>query len=182
MTVYYLPLAPADSPHDMAWALVRRIAAEQLNRPADSLQFSTAPTGKPFLMDFAHFHFSISHTSGAVALAVSAQPCGVDIELLRPRKVSPRLLSRFFTPAEQAWITEDPTTRDARFLQLWTRKEAYSKRDGRGISAGLAEVDTLTDPAAKDLASREIAAHVLSWCGAGVALAQLLELPENSKK
>jgi Phosphopantetheinyl transferase len=182
MTIYYLPLGPDTSPHHAAWALVRRLAAEQLNRPADALLFSTTPTGKPFLVDYPDFHFSISHTKGAIALAVAARPCGVDIELLRPRRVSRRLLARFFTPEEQAWIAEDPDAEAARFLSLWTRKEAYTKRDGRGIAAGFATFNTLSGQIAKELITRQVAAHVLSWCAVDAAQAALLELPEKSEK
>lgn len=111
--------------------------------------------GKPYLADRPNLHFNLSHTKGAVACALSDAPVGVDIEGLRPLRQ--RFAQRYFTIAEQQY-TQD----EARMLAIWTRKEALLKRDGRGITVPLCEIETMAHP---DLSSCMIDGYTLSFCG-----------------
>ena len=76
--------------------------------------------GKPYFPDFPEVHFNLSHTIGAVLVALSGEPVGVDIEHIRP--VSERAMRRL----------ADVTTERA-FFQSWVRREARVKRTGSGI-------------------------------------------------
>ena len=76
--------------------------------------------GKPDFPDFPEVHFNLSHTTGAVLVALSGEPVGVDIEHIRP--VSERAMRRL----------ADVTTERA-FFQSWVRREARVKRTGSGI-------------------------------------------------
>jgi len=76
--------------------------------------------GKPYFPDFPEVHFNLSHTTGAVLVALSGEPVGVDIEHIRP--VSERAMRRL----------ADVTTERA-FFQSWVRREARVKRTGSGI-------------------------------------------------
>ena len=69
--------------------------------------------GKPYFPDFPEVHFNLSHTTGAVLVALSGEPVGVDIEHIRP--VSERAMRRL----------ADVTTERA-FFQSWVRREARS--------------------------------------------------------
>ena len=75
--------------------------------------------GKPYFPDFPEVHFNLSHTIGAVLVALSGEPVGVDIEHIRP--VSERAMRRL----------ADVTTERA-FFQSWVRREARAKRSGAG--------------------------------------------------
>jgi 4'-phosphopantetheinyl transferase len=84
-------------------------------------------------------HFNVSHSGGALALAVSrSQPLGIDLEHhRRPRRVT-ELAHRFFAPHEAQVLERLPEPeRQIAFLGLWTRKEALVKAEGTGISGGL---------------------------------------------
>jgi 4'-phosphopantetheinyl transferase len=84
-------------------------------------------------------HFNISHSGGALAVAVSrSQPLGVDLEhQRRPRRVL-ELARRFFAPHEAHALGFLPEAeRQVAFLKLWTCKEAWVKANGSGIAAGL---------------------------------------------
>ena len=76
--------------------------------------------GKPYFPDFPEVHFNLSHTTGAVLVALSGEPVGVDIEHIRP--VSERAMRRL----------ADVTTERA-FFQSWVRREARAKRSGAGV-------------------------------------------------
>lgn len=108
----------------LAAVAVRLLAAEARGAENGQLQFACTDAGKPYLIGAPDFCFSLSHTDGAVALAVSPTPVGADIECLReaPHGVA----ARFFTPEEQAYCAGA----DDRFFEVWTRREALAKRSG----------------------------------------------------
>lgn len=120
----------------LAAVAVRIFAARAVQAKNGALQFSRTETGKPYLIGAEAFQFSPSHTDGAVALAVSPLAVGADIERLRaaPRGVA----ARFFTPSECVFCADD----DARFFDIWTRKEAMAKRDGTPLADMLTTCDT----------------------------------------
>lgn len=70
--------------------------------------------------------FSLSHSGGYAACAVSARPVGVDLEEIRPLR--PALLG-ILSEEERAWMGDDA----ARFAQLWTAKEAMLKCRGAAL-------------------------------------------------
>ena len=75
-------------------------------------------------------YFSISHCKSGIAVAVSKQPIGIDIETVRPLKVD--FVKKTMNPLEQEVIFSD-TQPDWAFTRLWTRKEAFLKMKGTGI-------------------------------------------------
>ena len=90
--------------------------------------------GKPFLADHPDIHFNISHCKNGIAVAVSDEPIGIDIESYR--KVSDSLLRYTMNEEEQRIIlTSDDPVRT--FTEYWTRKESVFKLRGTGITKGL---------------------------------------------
>ena len=79
-------------------------------------------------------YFSISHCKTAIAVAVSENPIGIDIEVIRTFK--PELMRKTMSPAEQQRITSSATP-DQEFIRLWTQKEALLKLQGTGIISDL---------------------------------------------
>ena len=87
-------------------------------------------------------HFSISHCKRGIAVAVSENPIGVDIEVIRAFK--PELMRKTMNQTEQTQIlqAEQPNWQ---FIRLWTQKEAYLKMLGTGIISDLHHVLDNTD-------------------------------------
>lgn len=95
--------------------------------------------GKPHT-DNPSVFVSVSHCKTAAACAVSDRPVGIDIEG-RDRKVRPEKISeRFFTDEERLFVEAGG---DEAFLEVWVRKEAWSKLEGSGISYGLKNIQTV---------------------------------------
>ena len=92
--------------------------------------------GKPFLPEEPERQISLAHTRGAVVCAVA---------------------ERSFTPRERAYAVDA-----ARFLKVWTRKEAFVKRDGRGFTLPLNTVETC---GRTDIATYMEQGYVISVCG-----------------
>ena len=79
-------------------------------------------------------YFSISHCKSGIAVAVSNQPIGIDIEAIRLLKLD--LLKKTMNPLEQQTILSDQQP-DWAFTRLWTQKEAFLKMKGTGIISDL---------------------------------------------
>lgn len=143
----------------------------------------------------AELHFNLSHSGDQGLLAVCrTAPVGIDIEMLRPVRGADHLVARFFSAAENAaYRALPPEQQTVGFLRGWTRKEAYLKATGTGLSfspermsvtlgpdetARLIAVDgdpeapgrwhlADCDPAADSVAALAVAAPAarLVWCG-----------------
>lgn len=98
--------------------------------------------GKPFV-EVPGFFLSATHSGKKVICAVSRENIGIDGELPAQRNrgcVSfERIARRFFTPREQAYVTE----MGARgFYEIWVRKEAFMKYTGLGMAYGFQNIET----------------------------------------
>jgi 4'-phosphopantetheinyl transferase len=134
---------PGDREHFMAAReALRRILAGYLGAAAETLQFSYGAQGKPALEgSFARdgLDFNLAHSRGLALIAVSrGRRLGIDLEWIRPDVADEGIAERFFAPAEVqklgALRRED---RDLAFFRCWTRKEAYIKARGEGLSIPL---------------------------------------------
>ena len=122
------------------WAR-RMILAENLGSDPAGLRFATGRWGKPELVNRALFH-SFSHSGDVAIIAMSpADPIGVDVEKIRSDLPAIRLAGTFFRPCE-ARAVESAADQPARYIRLWTRKEAAGKVTGISLDRTLViEVD-----------------------------------------
>lgn len=125
--------------HLLSRAMMRTVLAGYLGCDCADVQFVANPHGKPILQSAAvepPLHFNLTHSRGAVALAVSAnREVGIDIEE-RHRSVEYRqLAARYFTPQEAVHLQrlDGDQLREA-FFAIWTLKEAFVKAIGRGLT------------------------------------------------
>lgn len=77
-------------------------------------------------------HFNLSHVDGLVAVALSPQNVGLDVETTKRGTDIQLVGKRQYTPAELAWMAKQGDPRRA-FFKLWTLKEAYLKWTGEGL-------------------------------------------------
>lgn len=105
-----------------------------LGQPLD-LKLYYGEKGKPYLRDYP-FYFNLSHSGSYVVCALSRQEVGVDIQQYRRTDIV-RLATRFFSSEEKEALNacHDRKELEQLFYQLWTRKEAYGKLTGEGITA-----------------------------------------------
>lgn len=89
--------------------------------------------GKPAFLD-NRLYFSLAHSNGVCAAAISDIPVGVDIELYRDH-ISPHLMGKFLTESEKASFDGD-------YIRLWCRKEALVKMTGIGVTGLPYHIDT----------------------------------------
>jgi len=123
-----------------AWR--RHALAELLDRRADEVEFVADQNGKPRVAG-SDLRFSASRSAGIAILAISrGVEVGVDVEAIRAIDDLDRLARRFMSVSERAALAARPATRrQAGWFDCWTRKEAYVKGSGAGLSLPLAGVE-----------------------------------------
>jgi len=115
-------------------------------KPGD-FRFSYGPYGKPALAREG-LRFNMSHSHGMALFAVAAdREVGVDIEHIRADFATADIARRFFSRIEVATFNTLKTEQQvAAFFRCWTRKEAYIKAIGRGLSEPLDAFDVTLAP------------------------------------
>jgi 4'-phosphopantetheinyl transferase len=126
---------------------LRRILGDRLKRPPESLELLFGRHGKPFVP--GDWEFNLSYGGSWVIIALADRiPVGVDLE---PFRLVPEALSiaqEYFSPDERELIERSAEpVRSRHFLTVWSRKEAYLKATGQGLTAPLNRFSVgLADP------------------------------------
>ena len=139
-------------------ALLRTLLARYLQTEAGELEFEYGEFRKPALRDGPWFN--VSH-SGPIALYAftSAGEIGIDVELDNADFARERIAEQFFSPAEVSVLRSLPPEAQPRaFLTCWTRKEAFIKARGDGLSLALNSFDVTLAPGAPAALLRT------AWC------------------
>lgn len=126
---------------------VRTVLAQYLSIQACTIDYKKGEQGKPFLSgsDSEHLQFNLSHTQDLAILAVTRKTeVGIDIEYNDRKTDWKGICKRFFTiPEQDSLFALSDTQQEMAFFDLWTRKEAYMKVLGTGLSLSPTEF-TLT--------------------------------------
>jgi 4'-phosphopantetheinyl transferase len=118
---------------------LRVILGSYLDIDPAAIQITYTPRGKPRLALPLQMDFNASH-SGGLALLGFTRNCeiGLDIELIRTISDMEQIADRFFCAEEARELNSLPTAeRQRAFFLCWTRKEAYIKATGEGLSTPL---------------------------------------------
>lgn len=131
---------------------LRRLLAGYLAIPANEVRFDYLASGKPQLAAEQNpraLQFNVSHSAGMALIAIASERrLGVDIEKIRDDVDTTSLAERFFSLRERAGLQALPADlRLPGFFACWTRKEAFLKATGDGLSFPLADFSVTTHPA-----------------------------------
>ncbi len=130
---------------------VRHILARYLGVAPQTFQFQYNAYGKPGLEAATYPmapQFNLSHAGNLALCAVTTERAvGIDIEQICPITDFSHLVERFFSAQEYAQFRLLPAQRRiAAFFAGWTRKEAYIKAHGSGLSSPLDQFAVTLDP------------------------------------
>jgi 4'-phosphopantetheinyl transferase len=161
-----------------ARALLRRTLGQALGERPERLAFAYGARGKPALaapFDASGLRFNLSHSAGRALLAMARdREIGVDLERIRPVRFGPKIAHRFFSDDERHALDGlTGTAWDEGFFRCWTRKEAFIKAVGDGLSFPLKSFSVPMGREVKDEAvrvhdgSRTIRPWILSAVDAG---------------
>ena len=119
--------------------VLRCLLGSYLALHPSAIRLQYGPKGKPVVAPDAPVDFNLSHSGEMAVFAFTAGcPIGVDLERVRVLDELQAIASRFFCPEETAEIISLPQDqRERAFFNCWTRKEAYVKAVGDGLSVPL---------------------------------------------
>jgi 4'-phosphopantetheinyl transferase len=158
--------------HDyiIARGILRRLLGRYLEVGPDQLRFCYGEYGKPALAegcggDWLRFNLSHSHNLALYAVARNRE-VGLDVEWVKKDFANEQIAERFFSEVETRALRALPRgLQDEAFFNCWTRKEAYIKARGEGLSMPLHTFDVSLIPGdpARLLASRVDSEEVSRW-------------------
>jgi 4'-phosphopantetheinyl transferase len=141
-----------------------------------SLRFDHNPYGKPALIPspgHEPLNFNLAHSHDLVLYAITRnRQIGIDLERLRTDFPCEEISEQFFSPRENAALLAVPQSeRHEAFFRCWTRKEAYVKARGEGLSLPLQafDVSLAPDEPAKLLSIRGNPEAARDWSLYGLA-------------
>jgi 4'-phosphopantetheinyl transferase len=131
--------------------LLRHFIAEYLHMKPALITFQCKPYGKPYLAGESNesdLRFNISHSHDRALFAFTKdREVGVDIEWIDAKPAEEQIAERFFSPEEVRALRALPPAQQAEaFLLCWTRKEAFVKARGEGLSMPLDQFAVSLEP------------------------------------
>jgi 4'-phosphopantetheinyl transferase len=153
-----------------ARGFLRIVLGAYLETDPKTLCFRYSDKGKPALGGMqatSLLRFNLSHSENVVLLAVTlGREIGVDVECMRPDLELESIAHRFFSAAERESFDRIPLAQKClAFFNCWTRKEAFIKAKGDGLSLPLDQFDVSLTPGApaEILATRPDAGEKAYW-------------------
>ena len=129
---------------------LRILLGHYLDKPPHTLRFSYNAYGKPDLDDSgtSGLSFNVAHARGLVLYAITQRRhIGIDVEYVSADAAYEEIARRFFSLGEYHALRSLPVTmRRQAFFLCWSRKEAYVKAVGRGLSLAPHTFDVSVDP------------------------------------
>lgn len=146
---------------------LRHILSIYLHLEPQNYQFEYTSHGKPSLIGDYDLSFNLSHSGKLVLYAISRRrTLGIDIELMRPDFSGIEIAEHYFSKNEVDIFRHLPENlRPEAFFTCWTRKEAYIKAIGEGLSCPLDTFDVAFAPGEepKLIANRTKPDEVSRW-------------------
>jgi len=132
-------------------AALRIVLAHYAERDPRHIHFVYGRYGKPAIdndLGMPDIRFNLSHSGDLAVIAVSlASEVGIDIERIGTSRANMAIAERFFSPGEFAALQALPESDQVHgFFSCWTRKEAYVKGRGDGLSVSLSDFDVSLTP------------------------------------
>jgi len=131
----------------VARGVLRTLLGRYLAVPPQRVQFVYSAHDKPSLPG-GQLAFNVSHSQQVGLFAFCPETAvGVDVEQIRPMPDGEEIAARFFSADDNArFLAVPPAQRDLAFFNCWTRKEAFIKAIGEGLSHPLDVFDVTLQP------------------------------------
>ncbi len=134
-------------------------ASKQAGIKSNEIQFEYNEHEKPSIKNFPEFQFSVSHSGNCVAFVSDTSPIGIDTEIISDARIE--IAKRFFSENEYKYILESESQNNA-FYEIWTKKEAYVKFLGTGLSTPLSSFDVTNKNLSSKFYTKQISEYMLS--------------------
>jgi len=131
--------------------VLRTLLGSYLTVDPRSVRFRYSDKQKPALdetLPQGNLQFNVSHSEELALIAFTrSREIGVDVERVQPDSDVESTAKHFFSDSEREMLASLPASeRHAAFFRCWTRKEAFIKAIGEGMSMPLAQFDVSLAP------------------------------------
>lgn len=170
----------------IARGMLRFLLAKYLNCLPQNICFTSNDYGKLFIAHpSSNLYFNVSHSNDKIVYALSLNKnLGIDIEYIRDNVEECNIAQKFFHKNEYAFIKQlnDCNQQLAKmaFFHCWTRKEAFIKAIGLGLSHSLKEfevelndLETLTNTDNQNIKASHVFLHTLQFSNRNWSLIKL---------
>jgi 4'-phosphopantetheinyl transferase len=145
--------------------ILRQLLAAGLDCSPQEVTLDYEPRGKPRIAGDAYLedlHFNLAHSHSLVAVALArGRKVGVDIEWMERSLDWLPLAKRVFSRRERDEIHSLPVpAQRLAFFKGWTRKEAFLKATGEGLSDHIQRIEVTMNP---DQPAGFLQNHDLHW-------------------
>lgn len=141
----------------------------------NEIVFDTIEHGKPMLENNDKFYFNISYTHNIIVLVISEGEIGVDVKKLIPCNF--KIIDRSFTKHEKEYIFSSFPVDEA-FTEIWTKKEAYTKYKGTGLSMPLRSFCVFDKAISDKIYTINIKGYFISFCENLITSFKIIEISE----
>jgi len=159
--------------------LARRGLSKLTNIPHDQLLFDCRPNHKPRLLSAPEWDFSLSHSEGCILCCISSSDSvGADIEKIQSPPL--QIMDMVFHPEEIQFIKNASSLQQPwHFYEIWTKKEAYTKRLGTGLAADLPAHNTRSPDLQSVFKTWIINNHMCCICGEDANQYKIIDVSEK---
>lgn len=124
-----------------AHGALRTILSTYLGAAPEKINFRRTSSRKPFITSpHTSLKFNISHSENKILIAIANHEVGVDVEKIKKGFEYKDLVKTYFSAREQKAIVESKKPENT-FYKFWTRKEAFLKSSGVGITDKLKDIE-----------------------------------------
>lgn len=146
---------------------LRILLSQYLECDPKAVEFEYNQYGKPQIKNNSHLQFNLSHSEGVALCAVTLNNAiGVDIEYMGNDHDIIAIADRYFSTRESNELHGlQGAEKIQGFYNAWTRKEAFLKAYGQGLSYSLknVEVTIIPEQDAKILALHHAQLNAKDW-------------------
>jgi len=127
---------------------LRNVISCYLDREPQQINFTVGEYGKPAIPSDINLEFNLSHSGDYALIGIARErKVGIDVERFRQDMEIDKIARRFFSEEENSELMGVPTEQQLiGFFNCWTRKEAYIKAHGLGLSLPLDSFDVSLTP------------------------------------
>ena len=134
----------------IARGLLRELLARYVGEAPGRIELEETDHGRPYRLGGNHpdLDFNLSHSKDLVVYAFARSVrVGIDVEWIHPLDDMDDLVAINFSARErETWSALPPSLRERGFFECWTRKEAFVKAIGEGLSHPLDAFDVSLHP------------------------------------
>ncbi len=127
-----------------ARGMLRKLLGYYLSLAPQDIELKIGLQGKPFVQsrDPNQLYFNVSHSQKLVLIAFSnSSEVGIDVEGPKSRLDYRAIAKRIMNEQEASWFHHLPESKQrSAFFTCWTRKEAFVKTHGKGLTFPLRDI------------------------------------------